>query len=155
LPSHQFLEHTGETRLLVRGGSLAEVFEEAARALGQLERESLQPTGEAAAGRVQLESPDLPALLVDWLNELIYWCEAERAVPDQVAVRLGDGALPSSRPADQPPCRPADSPPCRLDAQVHGRRLSHRPALVKAATHHGLRLEQTAHGWEAEVVLDV
>lgn len=133
---YQFLEHTGETRLLVTAASLAEVFEEAARALGELERESLEPTGEMVTGTMRVESPDLPALLVDWLNELIYWCEAERAVPGQVAVTLD----PTSKTAV---------------AQVHGRRLSHRPALVKAATHHGLRLEQTAHGWEAEVVLDV
>ncbi len=148
---YQFLEHTGETRLLVRAASLTEVFEEAARALGELERESLEPTGELAAGTVQVESRDLPALLVDWLNELIYWCEAERAVPEQVAVTINA----SPQPAALPPGRPADLPPCRLAAQVHGPRLSHRPALVKAATHHGLRLEQTAGGWEAEVVLDV
>jgi SHS2 domain-containing protein len=94
-----------------------------------------------------VDSRDLPALLVDWLNELIYWCETERAVPEQVTVGLGDG--------DPPRCRPADVPPCRLAAQVHGPRLAHRPALVKAATHHGVRLEQTPQGWEAEVVLDV
>jgi SHS2 domain-containing protein len=135
LPSHHFLEHTGETRLLVRGRTLEEVFAEAALAFGDLERESLHPTAETAYGIVQVESGDLPALLVDWLNELIYWCETERAVPAQVS--------------------PTFPSPGRLEARVSGPRLAHRPALVKAATHHGLRLEHAGDGWEAEVVLDV
>lgn len=142
MASHAFLEHTGETRMLVQAASLEELFAESARGLGKLEREDIATLGDPAVGTFRVSAPDLAALMVDWLNELVYWCETETAVPEVVTVRMdGFGGQRDS--------------PRRLDATVSGARLAHRPALVKAATHHGLRCEPTAGGWEAEVVLDV
>lgn len=135
MASSEFLDHTGEMVLLVRAPGLDQLFAEAARALGELEREGIPIVGQAVARHLTLEAPDLPSLLVDWLNELIYLAETEAVVPVTSTVHLAE--------------------PARMDAQVELARLERRPALVKAATHHRLRLEQGPAGWVGEVTLDV
>jgi SHS2 domain-containing protein len=132
---YEFLDHTGETVLLVRAATLDELFAEAARALGVMEREGIPTVAQTLSRHVSCQALDLPALLVDWLNELVYLSETETAIPLSAAVRLGK--------------------PARVDAEVELVRLERRPALVKAATHHRLRLEQEPAGWVAEVTLDV
>ena len=135
MASYEFLDHTGEMVLLVRAPGLDQLFAEAARALGELEREGVPETGQTVSCRVTLNAGDLPTLLIDWLNELIYLSETEAAVPVRATVHLAE--------------------PARLNAEVELTRLERRPALVKAATHHRLRLEQGPAGWVAEVTLDV
>ena len=132
---HEFLDHTGETVLLVRAATLDQLFAEAAEALSVLEREGIPTVGQTLPRHVSCQAQDLPALLVDWLNELIYLSETETGIPVSVAVRVGK--------------------PARVEAEVRLARLERRPALVKAATHHRLRLEQAPIGWVAEVTLDV
>lgn len=135
MSSHEFLDHTGETVLRVRADSLPDLFAEAAVALGDVERAGITPLGQAIGKRLTLTGPDLPSLLVDWLNELVFLSETERAVPCSATVEIEDGH--------------------RLTAEIGLNRIARRPALVKAATHHGLRLERQQGGWVAEVTLDV
>jgi SHS2 domain-containing protein len=134
-PSHFFLEHTGEVRLRLRAGSLAELFAEAGRALAELLLRGASAAPAGAAQEIEVRSADRAALLVDWLNELIYWAESEAAVPTEFDMReVGDSAIRArvrSAPVEQP------------------------PALVKAATLHGARVEPVAGGWEGDVILDV
>ena len=135
MASHEFLGHTGETVLQVRADALNQLFAEAAGALGELEREGIPLTEETTSRSVSHAAQDLPSLLVDWLNELIYLSETEAAVPVAATVRVTEPAM--------------------LEAEVVLARLERRPALVKAATHHRLRLERDRAGWVAEVTLDV
>ena len=77
-------------------------------------------------------------LFVDWLSELLYVFESQRLVLFDFDVRL-DGRRLSATASGRP-----------LDPDVD--RLAHE---VKAVTYHGLRLEQVAAGWLAEVILDI
>jgi SHS2 domain-containing protein len=133
--SHTLLDHTGEVILRLEGATEAEVLAEAALGLGELEREGLPATGERTEVDIAVEAADRPGLLVNWLNEIIYRCETASWVPD--AVRVLDLSATGAR------------------ATLAGPRLAMPPALVKAATHHRLRFEPTASGWEGEVLLDV
>ena len=135
MATHEFLEHTGETVLLVRADTVDELFAEAAQALGELEREGIPGTGNTVSRGIRQEAQDLASLLVDWLNELIFLSETETAVPVRAVVRIAQ--------------------PGRLVAEVALARLERRPALVKAATHHRLRLAEEPYGWVGEVTLDV
>ncbi len=134
--SHAFEEHTGELRLHIDAPSLAELFAEAGRALALLacsDRPPPAPEGEPQP--VSLRSHDRAALLVDWLNELIFRTELEEKVFSEFSfARLTDRDL---------------------DARIRGARAAEMRPLVKAATLHDLQVTETPHGAFATVVLDV
>ncbi len=130
---YEWRSHTAEVELYVRADSEHGVFAEALEAFGRLIE--LDSGGEPARRAVELEGRDRAALLVDWLEELIYLADTDSFVPDR-----------------------AESLELRaegLRAALAGRRTDVDP-LVKAATYHGLRFEQVQEGgWEATIVLDV
>ena len=132
---HELREHTGEIVLRVRAPSLGGLFVEAARGLAELSlgRKQAEPSGSPRT--LSLEARDAAALLVDWLNELIYLAETERWVALEFA---GVEATPTT-----------------LRLQARGAVLDRAPSLVKAATLHGLHLVQEDGLVQADVVLDV
>lgn len=135
-PSHCFEDHTSELRLRVGAPSVPELFAEAGRALALLAcGEAPLPGPEGEAEPVSLRSRDRGALLVDWLNELIFRAESEGKVFSEFRFdRLTDRELEAS-------IRGAPAPGART--------------LVKAATLHDVEVTETTHGVSASVVLDV
>ena len=88
---------------------------------------------------VEVEAGDQEALLVGWLNELLYLYEAKAFIGGECTVH----ALTDTR----------------LVAEVKGEAVE-RPrhvilGHVKAVTYHQLHVGPTATGWEARVVVDV
>lgn len=133
--SHAWHDHTSEVELALRAESLSGLLEEAGLALGELLTAS-PPSGPAGtARRVEVTAVDREALLVDWLNELLYLAETESAVPAAVAVR--------------------EASPTHCAAEVAWAPVAVAPSLVKAATFHGLAVREEDGGWAAEVIFDV
>lgn|SRR5574341_1479040 len=131
----EILEHTAEVRVRVRGPTLGDIAAEAGRALGRLELGTERPAPHGEWRTVEVHAPDRDALLVEWLNELIYLAETER----WVAVEI----------------EPESAMDTAFVARARGVTVEEAPARVKAATYHGLRVTPVAGGLEAEVVLDV
>jgi len=133
---HQFEDHTGEVRLKLGAPSLEELFAEAGRALAELMLGDL--AARSALGpeqRVRVRAADLEALLVEWLNELIFLSETSKQVFTRFRVEhLGTG---------------------ELEAVVAGVAPEALKTQVKAATFHGLSVENRQGAWRASVVLDV
>ena len=133
--SSEVLEHTAEVKLRVRAPSLGELLGEAGRALAAVELGGAPAASAGRWRRVEVRSTDRDALLVDWLNELIYLAETERWVPVEFAMET--------------------VAPTALRARARGVPVTVTPARVKAATFHGLRIVETPAGLEADVILDV
>ncbi|MGH2677915.1 MAG: archease [Actinomycetota bacterium] len=134
----ELLEHTADIGLRVRGDTPAEVLEAAAQGLATLEGAWFP--GRGAEREVLAEASDLAALLVTWLDELLYLRDAEDLVFGGFAVRMDDGPAPGAR--------------ARVRVEPRGDRVL-ESAGVKAATYHGLRFEPENGGWVADVYLDV
>jgi SHS2 domain-containing protein len=134
-PSHRFVEHTSEVILELRAGSWPALLEEAARGFGELELRGRAAPAAATDRSITLAAADEPALLVDWLNEFVYLAERERWVATDAWVAAADGHA--------------------VRATARGVTLDEPPALVKAATLHGLTIRRTDDGVTAAVVLDV
>jgi len=132
---HQWLDHTSEVQLQVEAESLAGLAAEAGRALGLLLLHDVPARPEGPAREIQVESVDREALLVDWLNEILFLAEVER----WVAVEFDILEISS----------------VHLKASALGVPVEESPALVKAATFHGLAVEERAGGLQAEVIFDV
>lgn len=128
-------EHVGEIRLRVEAATLGEVFEESGRALAELSAEVGSKKGSPVEERVEVRARDREALLVAWLNELIFRSETRKLVYDDLHVESVDGHS--------------------LVATVRGREPVGARTAVKAATMHDLQVEATPGGFTAVVVLDV
>jgi SHS2 domain-containing protein len=131
----EVLEHTAEAMLRLRATTLADMLAEAGRALARLELGEPLPPASGEPRPITVRSPDRAALLVDWLNELIYLAETERWVP--VEFEMVSATDTAAR------------------AWARGVVTEEAPARVKAATFHGLTVVAGRDGLEAEVVLDV
>jgi len=136
-PRHRFGEHTGEVEMNVEADSLAALFEEAARGLADLQAEDTLGPPTLSEEHVTVTSNDSEALLVDWLNELVYRGEVNKCIYADVRIDRLDEHV--------------------LEATVRGREPRAPRTAVKAATWHGVRIRSREGGGpvEATVVLDV
>jgi SHS2 domain-containing protein len=133
--SHAWHDHTAEIELALRAESLAGLLEEAGASLGELLSRS-EPSGSPGpARRIEVTAVDRDALLVDWLNELLYLAETESALPVAVSVSQAEAT--------------------HLVAEVRWAPVPETPSLVKAATLHGLAVREEDGGFAAEVIFDV
>ncbi|HEX6206924.1 MAG TPA: archease [Actinomycetota bacterium] len=134
--SYELLEHTADVGILARGDTREEAFAAAGEGLAEILGSWFPGRGEEH--EVRIEGPDVEALLVAWLDELLYLSEASDAV---------FGGFEVDRVEET-----------RLLARVRvapraGRALEGQH--VKAATYHRLRVAQEPPGWTARVFLDV
>lgn len=127
-------EHVGEVRLGLRAPSLAGLFEEAGVGLARLLAEE-PPERHDERVSIELSAADVDALLVAWLDELIFRTETTGCVFDRFEFRR--------------------IAPAALEATALGGEPETWRTAVKAATFHGLRIEEGPHGYSASVVLDV
>jgi SHS2 domain-containing protein len=143
---HRFEDHTGEVQLHIRADTLPEIYREAARAVAQLLLNAVPaPPADAPAVVVELEARDPAALLVDWVNELIFRTEVERTVFTEV-----DPVV-----TEVPPGSEAKTAGWHLLATLRGLPDPPLAGQVKAATLHQARVDRTSGGYQANLILDV
>lgn len=134
-PSHELSDHVSEIRIRLRAGSLGDLLAEAGRALAGLQRRGTESAPPGSWRRLEISAADRAGLLAEWLNELIYLAETERWVATEFEVEsAGDRTMA---------------------ARARGVTVHRAPGLVKAATLHGLRVDDMPGGVTGEVVLDV
>jgi protein archease len=132
------LEHTADIGFEAFGSTREEVFANAAAALVSLvfDLGTIEPKKET---RIRVEGADPPALLVNWLSEVLYLLDAERwAFREFQVVQLSDHAISAVARGEE------------FDRARHPVKL-----LVKAITYHQLGLEPMAEGWRAQVFVDI
>ena len=135
---YETFEHTADLGLRVRAPDLDTLFTEAARALFSVIVEDLATVQPLEPVEVILEVPQREYLLCDWLKELLYHFDARHLLFSRFEVRVDEGGLTGTAWGEP------------LDRARHV--LDHE---VKAITYHGLRVEETPAGWEAEVIVDI
>lgn len=138
-----FVDHTGDTAVKVTAEADSDLFQDAARALSAIivDVDRAPPDGESEQ-RLDLDAEDGEALLIDFLNELIFMFDSRRFLPWTLTVEeLVIGV------------------PARLRGTVRGETFD--PAChvflteVKAATFHDVEIRQTKEGWETTIVFDL
>ncbi len=133
----ELLDHTSEVGVSATGRDLKEAFAQAAQGMFSIIVES-EDVGEVLEREVQAEAPDIGALLVAWLNELLYYFDAENMLFARFEVsELGE---------------------TRLEARAYGEKVDgsrHRLKTgIKAATYHMLEVE-SGNGARVQVLFDV
>ena len=131
-------DHTADLGLRVRAADLNTLFAEAATALFATVVEDLSTVRPARQVGIELAKDELDYLLFDWLKTLLYHFDAEHLLFARFEVKVDDTGLKGTAWGEP------------LDRSRH--ELSHE---VKAITYHGLRVEKTADGYLAEVIVDI
>jgi len=135
---YEIFEHTADLGLRVRAGDLAELFEEAARALFSVIVADLQTVRPVQQIAVQIEAAKPDDLLFDWLAELLYTFDARGLLLAGFDVSVDEAGLRATVSGE-----PIDRARHQLQTEV------------KAITYHQLKVEREDEGWLAEVIVDV
>jgi SHS2 domain-containing protein len=130
-------DHTADLGLRIRAPELETLFVEAATALFSIIVEDPATVAPKQAIGIELANDDPEYLLFDWLKTLLYHFDAEHLLFSRFEVKIDATGLRGTAWGEP------------LDRSRH--ELSHE---VKAITYHGLRVERTADGYLAEVIVD-
>ncbi len=137
--SFELLEHPADIGFRAHAPTLPQLFAECARALVSI---ILDPSNIEHTQRFTLraEAEDCDSLLVNWLNEVLYYTDAQRLALDVFDITSFNDTL--------------------IECVAYGERrdpLKHPAKLiVKAATYHQLRIARSSAGeWSADVYVDI
>jgi SHS2 domain-containing protein len=141
---YRFLEDlaTADIAFLAEGNTLAETFVAAADATLNVMVETLDAIFPRETKEFALDNEKLDLLLFDFLQELIYYKDAQKLM-----LRVGRVQI---KEKDEKFFLRATARGERLDPERHHPRVD-----VKAVTLHRFRLGKTDRGWEAFVILDI
>jgi SHS2 domain-containing protein len=134
----ELLDHPADIGFRVAALTLSELFAAAAMAL-------LSIAGDPALAEprnryeLRVSSPDRDALMVDWLNEVLFWFDGRRIAIRSLEVRRFEDTAIEAVAEGEP-----------RDPERHRGGL-----VVKGATWHQLKIERRGPEWIAEVYLDV
>ena len=134
----KILDHTADLGISATGDDFAEALSWAAIAMFSIIT-NLDSVAALDSSDLTVKSDSPEALVVDWLNELLYRFEAEGFLPKEFSVSVDENGV-------------------ELRAQCVGESVDqdrHRiwPG-VKAATYHGLEVSHNGE-WQIKVVLDI
>ena len=133
----EIMDHTADVGIVAHGDDLGEAFANSAYGMFSLMAD-LDKVREHLSRDVDVRAPDQEALLVAWLNELLYLWEVDRVVFSRFEI--------SSLTED------------RLQGKAYGETVDvSRHQLktpVKAATYHLLKVDR-GNGFRVQVVLDI
>ena len=131
----EILEHTADVGLRAWGDDLPDVFETATHALADISGTWSSGIGDPAA--IEVHATDVEAVLVDWLNEVLWLQVSRDAVLTEVHVDRVDDSGAAGRVSLAP-----------RDRELEG-------TAVKAVTYHQLEVARDQRGWMAQVFVDV
>jgi SHS2 domain-containing protein len=135
---YRLIKHTGDLGMEVRGRDLPDLFSQAGWSFFDIlvEARRIIPNQERS---ISVGAPDLEALLVAWLGELLYIFETEQWVFGTFFIQ--------------------NLTPQTFVVQAWGEPLDakkHKPKkMIKAVTYHQLRIWEERGIWKARVIFDL
>jgi len=133
-----YIDHTGDAGIRLRAENLRQLFERAAWGMFTL-LTNVAEIRLVEETRIQVEANDLPALMLAWLSELNYRHATEHRLFGKFEVSVISDQM--------------------VFAEVSGETINpDRHTIfteIKAVTFHGLRLEKSDNGWEAQIIFDL
>ena len=137
-PAYEFFDHTADIGIRAHGPTLAAVFIGLAKGLVELVAEDSALTPKRTR-TIQLQADDAEALLLAWLQELLFWFATDRFLAVEYTLEEVTPTTLRGRVAGE------TFEPAR---HVQGRE-------VKAITRHLLQVQRRNGGWYGQVIVDI
>ena len=135
---YEFINHTADLGIKVRGLSLKELFENAARAMFDLivDLDTVKTRNQIT---IEIKGGELEELLADWLRDILYRCNGDEYLLKEFEIEKIS--------------------PEGLKARVRGEKLDmSRHSLkreIKAVTYHDLKIRKLNYEWQAQIIFDI
>jgi SHS2 domain-containing protein len=133
----EILDHTADVGIIAYGADLKQAFANAAKGLFSLITR-LGDVEEALHRDIELTADDAESLLVDWLNELVYYFDAEGILFKRFDITELNNSHLKARGYGE-----------KADSARHELKMG-----VKAATYHMLKIEKN-NGYRVQVLFDI
>jgi SHS2 domain-containing protein len=134
----EFIDHTADIGITAYGADMKQVFANAARGLFSIIT-NLDNVASTKKLDIQVTAPDREALLLQWLNELIYLFEVKETLFNRFDITtITDTEIKAIGYGE------------KINLTKHEFKTQ-----VKAATYHMLKIEQNEDGYRAQVIFDV
>ena len=132
----EILEHKADLKIKVLGKNKEELFENAM--IGMFEGANYEPTtnDKQLTTKIKISSIDLPSLLIDFLNEVLYFCETKKEIYQKVNFKKFSQN--------------------EIEGTLIGKKLKRMGVHIKAATYHNLEIKKNKAGfWQAVILFDI
>jgi SHS2 domain-containing protein len=134
--SYHFEEHTADIGLKITADSQADLFAGALEGMNRvIKKENLPARVEPVAKVITVNAPDITALLIDFLSEVLSYAQEEKAIFKKVKFsELGDK---------------------KLKAEITGTRVGSFDEDIKAVTYYRAKIEEKDGRWKARLIFDI
>ncbi|MBI1968797.1 archease [Candidatus Woesearchaeota archaeon] len=139
--TYTFLDHTADVLFQAEGKTLEELFAQCALAVEdtQVNVKKIKPKKTV---KIALENQTLEKLLFDFLDELLFYKDAEQLLFSEFAIKIqekeGKYLLSCAASGE------------KLDVEKHEPKVD-----IKAITMHLFEIKKTKKGWWAQVLVDI
>ena len=141
----EVLEHKADLKIRVFGKTKEELFGNAVLAMMESMKPVKEENEEQNKKEIKIKSLDLPALLVDFLSEVLYLTQVNKEVYDKIKFKKLSLPQPS-----------AGEGRAELVAEVSGKKVKRFNQDIKAVTYHDLEIQEKENGsWQATILFDI
>lgn len=132
---YEILDHPADLKIRAFGKTKEELFLNILYAMGNYQKGEIKDKA-VIKREIRVESPDLAALLVDFLSEVLYLSQINKEIFSDVKfTKFTD---------------------TELEAELFGQKAECFGEDIKAVTYHGLDISQTKDGiWQATILFDI
>lgn len=133
---YELISHIADVRLKVEADSLPELFACAMEGMNSIIKEKREEGKEKSSKIIEIQSPDKTALLIDFMNEVLYQSQANKEIYTEIKF------LGFSETA--------------LKAEIYGQKIEEFDEDIKAVTYHEANIIKNEKGnFETVIVLDI
>lgn len=132
----EILEHKADLKIKVFGKTKKELFENALVGMFESARYEALASEKEVKRKIKISSLDLPSLLVDFLSEVLFFCETKQEVYNKIKIKKISEK--------------------EIEGILIGKKLKRMGVHIKAVTYHDLKVVQKKDGtFEATVLFDI
>ena len=132
----EILPHIADLKIKSFGRTKEELFKNSLLGMIESLKPEIKKRGVKVQRKIKIKSPDLPALLVDFLSEVLYLTQVNREIYKNIKFdKFTD---------------------TEIEGELFGKKVKSFGEDIKAATYHSLDIHQKKDGfWEATVLFDI
>lgn len=135
MKKYQILDHKADLKIKVFGKTKKELFENAMLAMFKNAGYEPEKNGRTKKRKIKILAVDLPSLLVDFLNELLYLVETKKLVFTKVKFQKFEDR--------------------KIEAVLSGKKLKKTGTHIKGATYYELKIFYKNGKWQTVLLFDI